>query len=296
MSNKHAYLIMAHDQYKILISLLKDIDDSRNDIFLHIDKKSKNVPWKEIKLSVKKANLFLVERLSVNWGGYSQIQCEIHLLETAKKNGTYRYYHFLCGTEYPLRNQDEIHSFFDKNNGKEFLEYDEVNHNYMNRIKYIHHFNENGRPNIRRPIHYIGHKIRLKSIEMQEKKGMNYTKQFDYVFKKGNANWSITDELASFVISKKQEIYNMYKNSYCADEVYLHTLVYNSKFYEAVYRENGITSNARKQQWDREDNCYSPDDIDFLYNSTALFARKFRRAEGEQAINKIMEYRNQCIS
>ncbi len=36
---KHAYLIMAHNQWECLFELLKALDDPRNDIFLHIDKK-----------------------------------------------------------------------------------------------------------------------------------------------------------------------------------------------------------------------------------------------------------------
>lgn len=38
-SNKHAFLIMAHGQQGILRKLLTMLDDERNDIFLHIDKK-----------------------------------------------------------------------------------------------------------------------------------------------------------------------------------------------------------------------------------------------------------------
>ena len=37
----HAYLIIAHDQFDLLESLLKCIDDERNDIYIHIDSHSK---------------------------------------------------------------------------------------------------------------------------------------------------------------------------------------------------------------------------------------------------------------
>lgn len=36
---KHAYLIMAHGNFRILRCLLELIDDFRNDIFIHIDAK-----------------------------------------------------------------------------------------------------------------------------------------------------------------------------------------------------------------------------------------------------------------
>lgn len=35
----HAYLIMAHNNFYTLEILLRMIDDSRNDIFVHVDKK-----------------------------------------------------------------------------------------------------------------------------------------------------------------------------------------------------------------------------------------------------------------
>jgi hypothetical protein len=39
---KHAYLIIAHNEFKILSYLVKALDDERNDIYVHIDKRLKN--------------------------------------------------------------------------------------------------------------------------------------------------------------------------------------------------------------------------------------------------------------
>ena len=39
---KHAYLIMAHDNFYILEKLIQLIDYDLNDIYIHIDKKAKN--------------------------------------------------------------------------------------------------------------------------------------------------------------------------------------------------------------------------------------------------------------
>ncbi len=38
--SKHAYLVMAHNDWSLLSKLLRCIDDPRNDIFIHIDKKA----------------------------------------------------------------------------------------------------------------------------------------------------------------------------------------------------------------------------------------------------------------
>ena len=39
---KHAYLIIAHNNFYILKKLIALIDDERNDIYIHVDKKTKN--------------------------------------------------------------------------------------------------------------------------------------------------------------------------------------------------------------------------------------------------------------
>lgn len=38
-TRKHAYLIMVHHNFKQLLFLISLLDDVRNDIYLHIDKK-----------------------------------------------------------------------------------------------------------------------------------------------------------------------------------------------------------------------------------------------------------------
>jgi hypothetical protein len=36
---KHAYLIIAHNEFKVLKKLVEALDDERSDIFIHWDKK-----------------------------------------------------------------------------------------------------------------------------------------------------------------------------------------------------------------------------------------------------------------
>ena len=37
---KHAYLVIAHGEYLVLEALLSMLDDDRNDVFLHVDKRA----------------------------------------------------------------------------------------------------------------------------------------------------------------------------------------------------------------------------------------------------------------
>ena len=76
---KHAYLIMAHNNYDFLKQLIYQIDDVDNKIFIHIDKKSKitDEEKKDIASVCKFSEIQLTPRTRVAWGGDSQVLCEM---------------------------------------------------------------------------------------------------------------------------------------------------------------------------------------------------------------------------
>lgn len=112
-------------------------------------------------------------------------------------------------------------------------------------------------------------------------------------FEKGNANWSITDELVRYILSQKEWIQKNFRHSLCGDEVFIHTLVYNNpQFREKIYDyENEYRSNMRIVQWKEKDNLYHWKDMDELLNTPYLFARKFFGDEGIQMVNEIKKKR-----
>lgn len=117
---KHAYLIIAHHEFEILKKLVQAIDDERNDIYIHIDKKVKFLPF----VRTSQSNLMiLTNRVDVRWGDLSQLRAEYALLEAAyKQNRQYAYYHILSGVHLPLYPQKYIHAFFDNQQHKDVLQ------------------------------------------------------------------------------------------------------------------------------------------------------------------------------
>ena len=66
---RHAFLILAHNEFQILRILLSMLDDERNDIYLHIDKKVVLGSLEQYLFRLAKARLFVLEqRLDVRWG------------------------------------------------------------------------------------------------------------------------------------------------------------------------------------------------------------------------------------
>ena len=120
---RHAYLIIAHSNWKQLQLLLRLLDSDRNDIYIHIDKKAKDVPVNELKISTKKSSVEIFRTYEVYWGSYELVQSELLLFEQAHKLH-YDYYHLLSGADLPIKPQKDILRFFEEHNGYEFIHYD----------------------------------------------------------------------------------------------------------------------------------------------------------------------------
>ena len=120
---KYAYLIMAHDHFAQLGNMLSCLGNERVDIFLHIDKKSK-LEERKLKEYVFKSKLYFTKRISVSWGGYSQIKAEIILLEEATSGEHYVHFHLLTGLDFPLKKQTDILDFYDDQKEKNFISFE----------------------------------------------------------------------------------------------------------------------------------------------------------------------------
>ena len=99
-NKKHAYLIIAHNNWKQLSLLLSVLDDERNDIYIHIDKKSKNSGNSHDK---RKSPLFLYWYLVISVY-YTSLIGPLYFLESDKDDSlicTYNndirlHLHYLC--------------------------------------------------------------------------------------------------------------------------------------------------------------------------------------------------------
>lgn len=266
---KHAYLIIAHEDFEMLKLLLEALDDVRNDIYLHFDGKLKEWP----SFTLKNADLYIIEKsVNVYWGNVSQIEAEYKLYETAYSNGSYIYYHLLSGVDYPLQNQDYIHDFFYSNKGKEFISFSPFSliKEIDRKVRRYHIFSKNFRyPKLYKRL------CRYLFLKLQEIVGWKRNRKVN--FKKG-ANWcSMTEDFILHLLEAKDSVLKMYKNSFCADEIYKQTLCWNSPFRERIFNlECEARGGMRAIKW--RNNLvldWQLEDYDELVNSKLIFARKF---------------------
>ncbi|MBQ3599725.1 MAG: glycosyl transferase [Lachnospiraceae bacterium] len=294
--NKHAYLIMAHNNFDFLKKELLLLDDERNDIFIHVDKKAKDINMTSVIENIKKSKVYFIPRRKIKWAGYSGIQCELELLRSAIKEGQYAYYHLLSGADLPLKSQDEIHEFFFQHQGKEFVSFDRKTPRLedLNRAKRYYFFQEIYGRNRKNPILLALFILDKISIKAQKVLNVNrFRKEQGLQLQKGPNWFSITHELALYVLKKEPWIKRYFSYTRSGDEVFLQTIVNNSKFKERLYQD-GLTKNnnacLRKIDWGRgKPYVWRVQDYEELINSGCLFARKFDPGVDEKIINMLYD-------
>jgi Core-2/I-Branching enzyme len=293
MINKHAYLIISHNEFYILEKLITLLDDYRNDIYIHIDKKVKDFDFDYYKNLVTKSKLIFVNRMDVRWGDFTQIESELTLLKEAVKSN-YKYYHLLSGVDLPLKSQDYIHEFFNKNSGKEFVHFcrDEQTKKVLYRIKHYHFMKHYRSKN--KCASLVVRILNKISNVLQSPFSRNLVNDIEIKY---GANWfSITNDFALYVLSKEEWIRKNFKHTYCADEIFLQTILYNSKFRENIFHKNmddNYIACMRYIDWNRGNPyTFRENDIDDLINSDKLFARKFSAELDKKVIDRISNHVN----
>ncbi len=269
---KHACLILAHHQFALLQYLVSQLDDPRNDIYVHMDAKVREIP----DLKTEKAELHLLRnRVDVRWGDVSVVEAEYALFEAAVQNGPYAYYHLLSGQDLPLKSQDFIHDFFGRNAPKEFIGYTltEMTPELDRKVRRWHLFPEDFRNRSR-----AKRALRAAFLRLQELLGIGRNRGID--FKKGSQWVSVTDAMARLFLENKAWALKTFSHTFCSDEVVMQTLCWNSPLRANIFDTSDDGHGCmRAIGWkDGVLTDWTAEDLDRLRGSDALFARKFNES------------------
>lgn len=221
------------------------LDHPKIDIFIHMDAKNKSHdPTETLKL-VKFCRVIHAPRIKVSWGGYSQIGATLILFEATTQQGRYGHYHLISGADLPIQMADDIE--IKGRRGSMIVR-------FFSRISL--------------KLQKLFHVHRNKAIK----------------FQKGGQWFSITDEFARYILSKRDWIRKVFHDTICCDEIFLHTVLVNSAF--IVNRSNSM----RLIDWQRgSPYTFRLSDLEQLKASNAMFARKFHPSVDAEIIERIRE-------
>ena len=295
---KHAFLILAHNNWWQLEELIKLIDSENHDIYIHVDKKAKNFDAQKFIDISTVSNVKLYQQYKVYWGGYSMVEAELFLLDKAHLNN-YDYYHIISGEDLPLKNNKQFDSFFETHNGLEFIDFDneklETDPEISRRTKLFHFLQNYRRRTSSHLVNSVFVFFERVLLLIQLVLGIDRTKKLLWTIKYGS-NWvSMTDRLVATILSKRDEIWKIFHLTNCSDELYIQTVAYNNGFMNSIYlAPKGAPSNLRLIDWKRGKGgspyTFHESDYEMLIRSDALFARKFSEKVDKNIIVKIVEY------
>lgn len=275
MDVKHAYCIMAHGKFHQLQRLLDAIDDERNDIYLHIDKKcNDNIDI----LHTQKSKLIFTRRLDVRWSDISLADAEIVLFKKVLEGGTYDRIHLISGVDLPLKSQDEIHAFFSKHKNEEFIDI-RTDTLFLKRIKYYHFFVRNRRNH---PFIDFSRRVllipQLLFINRLRKVPLKYAYGWEWC--------SLTQKAVQEIVTKYTEYRSLFKYTTCSDELYKQMILYTNKYFRisslGPLRYIIFTSKSPSPQ------TLQMKDYANIVSSNCLFARKFDEDVDKEIIDKII--------
>lgn len=270
---RHAYLIIAHNSPELLQSLIMKLDDERNDIYVHIDKKAS---FDKIDFETKKSRLIYLEnRIDAGWGDFSLVRIELALIKDALQNGSYTYLHLLSGADMPVKSQDEIHGECQMLSGTEFIGFSknvsdkELEWRSQHYFLFSHEYSR---------LSGIKRFIRASFARLQSLVGY---RRCPLQIKKGSQWWSITSEFARYIISKEEYITKHFDNTFCPDEMVFQTICWNSEFRNKIYCLNDEFKGCRRYiPWlNTYIRLFNDEDFELMQSSDFWFARKFSQKD-----------------
>lgn len=271
---KHAYLILAHNEPELLSLLVERLDDVRNDIYIHFDRKLSILP----DIKTQHAGLYILkDRVDVRWADVSMLEAEYKLFHAVVDSGSqYSHHHLISGVDLPLKNQDYIHSFFAQHQGKEFvgLHQRPMNSHADRALHYWHPFTRSFRGSgcvfaIKRILRYL-------VIQTQVLLGIR--RNATIPFHKGGQWVSITRELIDYLLEQEDRAFTIFSRTFGADEYFVPTLIWDTPFMERLFDVTDESRGAMRYIGWRADGQlidFTSQDLPALQQTEYLFARKF---------------------
>ena len=287
-THKYAYLIMAHTQFGILEKLMRQLDHERNDLYVHIDRKSRNFDQNYFENICKKSRVTFVRRMSVHWGDSSIVECELRLLEAAFNSGTeYAFLHLLSGNDLQIKTNSEVHKFFDGHPDTQFLAFRNTESG-LSGLKRFYFFYP-----VRSYSRYLAKGLDLLSEGIQKILKVDRLKTNKLTLAKCQQWFSITQPCAEYVISKRAWIRKFTRFTSCSDEMFLATLLVNSPFRKQIFRAKDAYGHMRLIDRTRPEGAsphtWRMEDWEEIQRSYCFWARKFNEEVDPEVIEKVYE-------
>lgn len=287
---RHVYLVAAYENFEVLEFLMAMIDDERNDIYLHVDKKAKGFEPSRFNAICRKSNVTIVPRELVYWADYTQVKAALRLMRLALQSGNnFSHIHFLSDSDLPIKSPDQIHDFIADHPENEFVAFNPPPSWVDDWLGYYYPLNRY----LRHPSRFVaGAYNRFSHYSRKAQKQAGIRRQRSIEIKYGSDWFSITRSLAEYLVDNEKVIRQNFRHTFLPSEFYVQTLVWNSHFRDKVFDfSNPYRSNLRHIDFSRGTGSspytFTISDLAELRTSDRLFARKFSTSVDRDVIEAL---------
>ena len=283
-----AYLITAHDNPEHLRRLVAALSSPSSKLFVHIDRKSNVGEFSGLEAS----HIDLTpDRVPVYWADFSLIEAILVLLRKAMADPRhFDRFVLLSGADYPLRSAAAIDRFFARHPETEFINLVEMPAEAAGKplSRLTVYTPRPGDPTIGRGIRKVLMKVGKAAPDRDYKAYLRDLAPYG-----GSTWWALSRQACEVILAfvkRETRAVRFFKNTWCPDETFFHTILGNSDLRARVAR------NLTYADWSagRASPAYlSERHLAFFQTTTSfpatdvfgpgdmLFARKFTDAQGD---------------
>lgn len=288
---KQAILIIVHKNTYVLEKNLQLLDSPNSDIFIHVDRKCKNFKYDFYRSLVKYSSIiYLNRRIDVRWAGFSQIQVEIALIESAMNHSEYSYLHLISGQDMIVSPIDTIVKECDKSN-KIYLDSKKItNKNKWEKKVYqrisVKHIMVKYVSNHNLIKQYISRLFNRVFANIQVYCGIDLVKKNDISIRYGSNWFSIPNDCAKYILTNKKKINNYFRNGWLVDELFMQSIIAENKEFE-----KRLVPNKRFIKWNSKQKGHpcilKCKDLNEIKKANMFFARKFDENIDKKVIDEL---------
>ena len=271
-------------------------------MFIHVDKKIDEELFRK-RLSDEKKVTFIKNRKSVSWGSFSAIEATLELMKTAVESDVdFDRYVLLQNLDYPIKSNQYIKEFFEKNKKIEFIRACKIaetkDRHFSMKYKLYHDYEDQYYRSARTKKDKLFQGIRkiVRSIPQYSFNGIIKDGE-EYPIYYGAAQWAMTDGCVRYILDfaqKHSKFNKVMEHVQFPDEEYFHTIVHNSD-----YKYNCVKYDEPEKRWlvnwrnihyfeyPKEIVVFEKKDFNKLMKQEDLFCRKVRSGVSDSLLDKI---------
>jgi hypothetical protein len=270
-----AFLILAHKHPEQLQMLVDYLHKNNSSVFIHIDKKSTKLFERFIAENSGRANVNIYTNFTVSWGGYTQIRATFFLLEEALKKSPFDFVSLISGQDAPIKPLSKFSEFLKAHRNSSFVHWYKVpaygtwaDNGGLDRVQFYWF---TGFP---KSLGFFFNKLMVIVHRLQRR--LKFYKKWNMPLF-GGTNWfTLNKEMAVYALRYVKDhkgFFRKFRNTRCADEIILQTIMLNSP-----YREDIVNDMLRLIDWETGPEfprTFREEDTRRLLESDKFFARKF---------------------